>query len=378
MNICRIVSQLNFGGVEQRLKFTSDFFQDYVDHKLIILVLGKGGKISREIENMGFSVTILDENVKIPNFVLIKKVCQFLRLNRPDVIHTSGAEANFHGLVAGFLVQTPVRIGEEIGFPNHGQKFRLTFKFIYSLSHQVIAISKAVAQRIVALNEISNKKITVIYNPVSISQRQLDLRFKTNFKFSLTESNSHKIFVTTCRLVPIKNLKFLINVFYEYTKTEGNDNSVLWIIGDGPEKEMLVELTHRYKIFDKVKFFGYINNVIPFLKKAHIFILPSFSEGFSISLVEAMLCGLPVISTKVGGPSEIVSHGINGFLFDPKDPFQLITLMEKLSKLNKEELSEIKLNAIKKGAEFSVENYGKSLVKLYSSFFKKNNTGYFE
>lgn len=373
MKICRIVSQLDFGGVEQRLRLTSDFFIDHADHELIFLVLGNGGRICQEIEKLGFSVKVLKENVKIPNLVLIWKIYQFLRLNRPDVIHTSGAEANFHGLVAGFLVQTPVRLGEEIGFPNHGLKFRLIFKFIYSLSHQVIAISKAVAQRIVALNEISDKKITVIYNPVSISQRQIDLESEKNFKLPSFESDSPKIFVTTCRLVPIKNLKFLINVFHEYINIQGNENSILWIIGEGPEKEVLVELTHHYNIFDKVEFFGYINNVIPFLKKAHIFILPSFSEGFSISLVEAMLCGLPVISTKVGGPSEIVSHGINGFLFDPKDPFQLITLMEKLNKFNKEELSEIKLNAIKKGAEFSIRNYGENLVKLYSSFFNKNN-----
>lgn len=159
MKICRIVSQLNFGGVEQRLKLTSSFFIDNTDHELIILVLGNGGKVCREIEFMGIYVKVLNEKVKIPNVKLISKICKFLRFHNPDVIHTSGAEANFHGLFAGFLVQIPVRIGEEIGFPNHGFIFRKIFKFTYISSHQVIAISKAVAKRLIELKEVNNKKL---------------------------------------------------------------------------------------------------------------------------------------------------------------------------------------------------------------------------
>ncbi|GAB3006297.1 N-acetyl-alpha-D-glucosaminyl L-malate synthase BshA [Cyclobacterium sediminis] len=369
MKICRIVSQLDFGGVEKRLKLTSKFFKDHSENELIILVLGSGGKVCSEIMDFGFFVVVFNKKVRIPNPLLIFNTYKFLRFHKPDVIHTSGAEANFHGLIAGFLARVPVRIGEEIGFPNHGFIFRTLFKFVYFLSHHVIAISKAVEKCLIDLKEINKDKISVIYNPVAVLKSEEDCECGVSIQDLVFKSNKSKIFVTTCRLVPIKNLKFLIGVFHEYLQIRGNENSILWIIGEGPEKEKLILLTCEYQISEKVLFFGFVPNVIPLLKKSNFFILPSISEGFSISLVEAMLCGLPVLSTNVGGPSEIISHEDNGYLFDPQDRSQLLELMCKVNNLTESELGIIKLNAIEKGSEFSVENYGKNLLTLYYTNF---------
>tara|TARA_R110002050_G_scaffold294375_1_gene452124 strand:- start:1208 stop:2320 length:1113 start_codon:yes stop_codon:yes gene_type:complete len=368
LKICRIVSQLDFGGVEQRMKLTSSFFISNTDHDLIILVLGNGGRVCREIEAMGVFVKVLNENVKIPNVKLVYKIFKLLRFHKPDVIHTSGSEANFHGLLAGFLVQIPVRIGEEIGFPNHGFIFRTIFKFAYISSHQVISISKAVAKRLIELKEVNNKKITVIYNPVSISIYDKDLiKEDLPSKFLLKPLNS-TIFVTTCRLVPIKNLQLLIQIFADFLNAPGNENSLLWIIGEGPERGELEKQTELYQISEKVVFFGFIENVIPLLMKSDVFILPSLSEGFSISLVEAMLCGLPVISTRVGGPSEIITSEKNGFLFDPKDGSQLLSLMEKVCSMTQKDKERLIQFAIERGSDFTVLNYGNNLLKLYRKF----------
>ncbi|EPR65623.1 hypothetical protein ADICYQ_5544 [Cyclobacterium qasimii M12-11B] len=62
------------------------------------------------------------------------------------------------------------------------------------------------------------------------------------------------IFVTTCRLVPIKNIQLLIQVFHKFLNVQGNGNSVLWIIGEGPERDELVKLAEQYEISEKVVF----------------------------------------------------------------------------------------------------------------------------
>ena len=86
------------------------------------------------------------------------------------MIHCSGAEANFHGLLAGKLEGVPVRIGEEIGFPKHDWMWRMIFGLTYKLAHQVIGISEAVKQRVVDLGEVDREKVRVVYNPVALGE----------------------------------------------------------------------------------------------------------------------------------------------------------------------------------------------------------------
>src|SRR5690606_27718821 len=111
---------------------------------------------------------------------------------------------------------------------------------------------------------------------------------------------------------------------------------------------------------------GYKSSVIPFLIRSDAFVQPSFSEGFSIALVEAMLCGLPSIVTEVGGPSEIVSEGITGFLIDPYDAKKLCEVMKYVFKMQQHERSAMGARARKDALErFSVDKYIKNLSDVY-------------
>lgn len=206
MIICRIVSQLDFGGVEERLRLTSLFFSKQRKFQLHILVLGNGGYVADTLIELGISVTILNKEVKIPNVSLIFSIKQFLHKYRPNIVHTSGSEANFHGIIAAKLSNIPYIIGEEIGFPNHDYRYRLIFKLVYFLADRVIAISEAVKNRIVNLNEVSSNKVEVVYNPVNdvISPQKA----VSNDLILFTKNSHDLVFVTTCRLVAVKNLRF--------------------------------------------------------------------------------------------------------------------------------------------------------------------------
>lgn len=171
-----------------------------------ILVLGNGGYVADTLIELGISVTILNKEVKIPNVSLIFSIKQFLHKYRPNIVHTSGSEANFHGIIAAKLSNIPYIIGEEIGFPNHDYRYRLIFKLVYFLADRVIAISEAVKNRIVNLNEVSSNKVEVVYNPVNdvISPQKA----VSNDLILFTKNSHDLVFVTTCRLVAVKNLRF--------------------------------------------------------------------------------------------------------------------------------------------------------------------------
>ncbi|WP_339677575.1 glycosyltransferase family 4 protein [Cyclobacterium marinum] len=372
MIICRIVSQLDFGGVEERLRLTSLFFSKQRKFQLHILVLGNGGYVADTLIELGISVTILNKEVKIPNVSLIFSIKQFLHKYRPNIVHTSGSEANFHGIIAAKLSNIPYIIGEEIGFPNHDYRFRLIFKLVYFLADRVIAISEAVKNRIVNLNEVSSNKVEIVYNPVNdvISPQKA-----VSNDFILFTKNSHDlVFVTTCRLVAVKNLRFFLDVFMKFVTIEKFSKSKLLIVGDGPEKEKLIHRVNELGITKNVTFLGFCSSIFPVLGKADVFVLPSLSEGFSISLVEAMLNNLVVISTNVGGPSEIVTHGYNGFLVDPKSEKQWLETLKSVFNLSLKNKAVIGNRAYERAKYFSLENYGQHLIRLYTSYNQNSNT----
>ncbi len=97
----------------------------------------------------------------------------------------------------------------------------------------------------------------------------------------------------------------------------------LEIAGDGPLREELVRLCHERKLGQIVKFLGEVRDIPALLERASLFVLPSRSEGISLTLLEAMARGLPVVATQVGGNPEVVISGQTGLLVPSRDPAAL-------------------------------------------------------
>jgi len=93
--------------------------------------------------------------------------------------------------------------------------------------------------------------------------------------------------------------------------------------GSGPLRQRLVELIDELELGDRVRLLGFVDDVRGLLSGLDIYVLSSSAEGFSLSTVEAMAAGLPVVVTRSGGPEEIVRHGLDGRLVDPRDPLAL-------------------------------------------------------
>ena len=321
MKVIRLVSELNFGGLEKVVELASLELNQRGDMDLSVVVLSKRGKTSEFLSYHGIKVMVLDQECRIPNIFLFFKLIAIFNKLKPDILHTSGAEANFHGLIAGFFAKTKIRIGEEIGFPNHRLMWEMVFKTTYLFAHKVIAISKAVQQFIVAKGEVPLHKTAIIYNPVQI----FDLP-GTNPK------NENFTFITVARLVPIKNIEGLLVAFSQIETT----NKSLVIIGDGASKYQLHQLAVSLGTPSQVRFLGFQSDVSKFLVQAHCFVLPSFSEGSSVALAEAMMAELPSIVTKVGGASEILGDSDSGILIDPYSAVELKKAMDYMINLSDE------------------------------------------
>ena len=131
------------------------------------------------------------------------------------------------------------------------------------------------------------------------------------------------------RLVPIKNYPLLLRAFAN-VRQAGYPVSLM-LVGDGSERAALQQLASELSITEQVIFTGQQHNIAAHLQAMDIFVLPSFSEGLSNTLLEAMACGLPVLASDVGGNPEIV-NAQTGALFASDDEAALTaTLIQWVS-----------------------------------------------
>lgn len=133
------------------------------------------------------------------------------------------------------------------------------------------------------------------------------------------------------RLVKKKGVNYLIDAVFDVVKKSPDVKFV--IVGDGPERESIMKLARKLKVSNNIALTGFIpsKDLARYYSACDIFILPSLYEQFGLVLVEAMACGKPVISTKVGAIPEVVDDGKTGLLVEPKNPRQLAGAIIKLA-----------------------------------------------
>ena len=170
------------------------------------------------------------------------------------------------------------------------------------------------------------------------------------------------------RLASVKGLPILFQSLQQLKST--NEDFTLTLIGDGSERSDLEKLVEELQLQDHVKFVGYKSQqeVREYLQQTDVFVLPSFAEGVPVSLMESMATGVPVIATQVGGVSELVDNGVNGYLVPAGDSVSLAEKMEIL-------LGDTKLrNQFAQASRMTIEkefNMPIETQKLYK-LFKEN------
>jgi len=351
LKIIRITTLLDFGGQEkQYVSFTEK--KDLLQNEYVFAAIGHGGHAEKEINANGFRVMVFNSNPAVYNLKNIWKLYRWFKKERPDIVHTAAAEANFHGVIAAKLAGIPLVVAEEIGFPNHSGKAKIMFKLVYTLADKVICVSEAVKKFLVTLKEIQPSKGVVIYNPVS-TPKALPVSKEEQFTI-----------VTVGRLEKVKNQELLLRAFAKI----GKDTSRLIIVGDGRERHRLETLAETLGVYDRVLFTGFTSEPEGYLSQAHLFVLPSFSEGFGIAAVEAMLLKVPCLCSNVGGLPEIIDDGTTGWLFNPHSESELADKLLTVMAMERTALSLIGQNGYRKVAgTFTVENYITQLENFYKS-----------
>ncbi|MCC5853721.1 MAG: glycosyltransferase, partial [Alkalimonas sp.] len=188
------------------------------------------------------------------------------------------------------------------------------------------AISKATKAALVEYEFIPEGKIEVIYN--GIEPLVSTEAGKAKARQELGIQPEQRVIGTVARLDPIKNQAMMLEAFAllapEFPEL------VLLLVGDGPERHNLEQLASQLNISKRVIFAGFKSPATDYMALMELFLLPSLSEGTSMTLLEAMSLGIPCIVSDVGGNPEVVVHGLSGVVLARNDCKSLRNVISSL------------------------------------------------
>ncbi len=319
VHVVHILHSFGTGGMEKGIVTVINHAAPEFKHTIICL---KKSGASQELLNK--PVKIIEMNKKEGNSLFfIFQLMKTLKQLKADVVHTRNW-GGMDGIIAARLAGISNIIHGEHGWsmddPNGLNRKRFWVRRFMDLWITKYTCVSDQMKNWLENNIKVKKSVIQLYNGV-----ECDTVYScknTSIKKQLGIPLRAVVIGIVARLDPIKNHSGLIKAFHSLRS--GYPNSYLLIIGDGPERNKLERQSGG-----GILFLGNRSDVKNLLGVLDIFVLPSFNEGISNTILEAMSAGLPVVASKRGGNPELVKNNCNGFLFEPDDIPTLEALLLK-------------------------------------------------
>ncbi len=328
--ILHVTFDMALGGTEQVIRqLVENMPSDLIEHHIFCLD-GEVKELGQLLVSKGYIIHSYGRK-KGFDWSLILHLRRLIAQEQYDVLHCHQYTPFVYGVIASIFKHPKVLFTEHGRFYPEVVKFkRMVINPVLSLfTDKITVISKATAKAVVDYEYMPQHKVQVVYNGLKLDIDELkQTHSKQKLRDFLKVPKGDFLFGTIARLDPIKNHIMLIKAFEELCKK--HNNLYLVIIGNGPMMDELRTLVADLDMEDNVALTGFIVEPQKYLLAMDVFLLPSFSEGTSMTLLEAMACGVPPIVTKVGGNPEIVENDVSGLIVENDDQSDLVSAMSKL------------------------------------------------
>lgn len=307
--ILHITYDMRIGGTETVIKNIVTGLDNQHFSNEILCLEPKLGPFGEQLKEQGVKITNLNWQGGF-DLSLISAIKSYIHTNGVDVLHCHQYTPWVYGVLGALGTKAKVIFTEHGRFyPDRSHwKRRFINPLLLLRTSAVTAISKATKQALVDFEFIPERRIDVIYNgiaPLEVDPIEVDT-LRSNLGFN----DEDIILGTVARLDPIKNQTMMLEAFADVLKEKPNCR--LLIVGDGEMRQQLEVLTDFLGIRERVIFTGYQAKPAPYLALMDVFLLSSFSEGTSMTLLEAMSLGIPSVVTDVGGNKEVISDPMLG------------------------------------------------------------------
>lgn len=325
-----VVNNLNVGGLERVvINLIKGLDQTLFD--IYIVCLDGKGKLFEEIEREIKGSLILNKKDGIDIYSIIVLRNYFVK-NRIQIVHSHNHSPMIY---SGAAIKLILFNKPKLLFTEHNQVSRLSGNELNKLSKylkmadRIFTVSKSLIM--LYKDKLNTNVDAVLYNgvPESVIYDVTKSRIRKEKELSDTDF----VLCTVAILKKQKGLEYLIKALSEL---KNHEDIKLLIAGSGILLEELEKQVHRYGLENKVFFLGYRRDLGNILSGSDVFVLSSIQEGLPMSIIEALAVGLPVITTDVGGCSELVIDNENGIVINSGSSGELADAILKLYKSREE------------------------------------------
>jgi glycosyltransferase involved in cell wall biosynthesis len=283
-----------------------------------------------------------------------RRLAQYIRENGIRIVHTWDAPLTAYAIPVTRMMTKAVALSSQRA---HRELIPFMLRRFTRLSDRiadgVVVNCEFLRRHLIEDEHVRPRKIHICYNGIDPN------------RFRRSAAPPHPLTIgTVCALRPEKDLTTLIGAFARLLKLYPELRLV--IVGSGPELASLLQYAREADAVSAIHFEPTTTEVPEWFSSIDIFVLPSRSEAFSNSLMEAMACGCCAVASNVGGNPELVKPGETGLLFKPRDPDDLASTLRTLI-----ESPDLRRDLAARGqaflANFSIETAARRMGEIYTS-----------
>jgi len=299
---------------------------------------------------------------------LSSKLVDMVKLHKIEVLHVHYAIPHaYAGYMAKkmleeegiYLPMVTTLHGTDITLVGNHPFYKPAVTFSINSSDVVTSVSQSLKADTLRLFNVK-REIDVVPNFIDTTKYTQSI---SNCQRSMLAQSDERIITHVSNLRKVKRIRDVIMIFYEIQKKL---KSKLIMVGQGPEREMAEELVQDLALEEKVLFLGESHEIDQVLSYSDLFLLPSEKESFGLAALEAMVNGVPVISTNTGGLPEVNKQGFSGYLSDVGEISEMAANAIHILQ-DDATLKRFKENARKQAFIFDVY----SVVPLYENLYRK-------
>lgn len=305
ITVLHVIEHLRVGGEEAMVSRLASRLNHGVIRPMVATFLG--GSLEQSLRERRVPVYQVETRLKMGRILALARL---IRKMKVDVVHTHLFSAGLWGRLAGLVAGRPALVHTHGTLTFHARRAkRLPMELLLArFTDRTICVSEAVREHITAALGGAGRTVTI---PNAIDTQE--------FACARRKLHSPPRVAAIGRLDPVKGYDILIRAL-ALLKAEGLDVHCT-IAGEGPQRGELETLARKMGLVERVEFAGKLDRVLPLLESADLLAAPSWREGLSLTLLEAMAAAMPIVATPVGGNRELI-EGV-GWLVPTGDSWAL-------------------------------------------------------